>query len=213
MNHTETEKREPLRIISLVVSILFHPVFMPLYGLLIIFLAPTIFVYIPGDVKRVIFMLVLINMTVVPMAMLPLFRYRNIISSYSLNEAGERLMPMALGLLMYILTTIIFFSYQIPALIKSFILAASVAVFILLMVTLMWKISVHSAGMGGLLATVMALSVRMGAPMTAYLAALILLSGVVMASRLYLGAHKPGQVYWGFLAGFLPFLIILLFFG
>ncbi|MCA1757236.1 MAG: phosphatase PAP2 family protein [Bacteroidales bacterium] len=209
----QTEKREPLRLISQVVSILFHPVFMPLYGLLIIFFAPTIFIYIPGNIKRVLFMLVLINMMVVPLAMLPLFRYRNIISSYSLTDAGERVMPLALGLLMYILTTIIFFSYQIPALIKSFILAASVVVFILLMVTLIWKISIHSAGMGGLLATVMALSVRMGAPLTVWLAALILLSGVVMASRLYLGAHKPGQVYWGFVAGFLPFMIILLFLG
>ncbi|MFN2379500.1 MAG: phosphatase PAP2 family protein [Bacteroidales bacterium] len=209
----QTEKREPLRLISQVVSILFHPVFMPLYGLLIIFFAPTIFIYIPGNIKRVLFMLVLINMMVVPLAMLPLFRYRNIISSYSLTDAGERVMPLALGLLMYILTTIIFFSYQIPALIKSFILAASVVVFILLMVTLIWKISIHSAGMGGLLATVMALSVRMGAPLTVWLAALILLSGVVMASRLYLGAHKPGQVYWGFLTGFVPFMIILLFLG
>lgn len=211
MNHTE--KREPLRLISEVVSILFHPVFMPLYGLLIIFLAPTIFIYIPGNVKRVIFMLVMINMTVVPLAMLPLFRYRNIISSFSLTDAGERVMPLALGLLMYILTTIIFFSYQIPALIKSFILAASVALFILLMVTLMWKISIHSAGMGGLLATVMALSLRMGAPLTGYMVALILFSGVVMAARLYLGAHKPGQVYLGFLAGFLPFMVIMLLFG
>ena len=172
----DNEKREPLRIISEVVSILFHPVFMPVYGLLIIFFAPTIFIYIPGNVKRVIFMLVLINMTVVPLAMMPLFRYRNIISSYSLEGRQERVMPLALGLLMYILTTIIFFSYQIPVLIKTFMLAASVTAFIVLVITMMWKISIHSAGMGGLMATVIALSLRMGTPLTAYLAALIAIS-------------------------------------
>jgi hypothetical protein len=209
----DNEKREPLRLISEVVSILFHPVFMPVYGLLIIFFAPTIFIYIPGNVKRVIFMLVLINMTVVPLAMLPLFRYRNIISSYSLTGRADRVMPLALGLLMYILTTIIFFSYQIPVLIKSFMLAASVTAFIVLVITMMWKISIHSAGMGGLLATVIALSLRMGTPLTTYLALLILVSGVVLTARLYLGAHKPGQVYLGFMAGFIPFIIIMLFFG
>jgi hypothetical protein len=209
----DNEKREPLRIISEVVSILFHPVFMPVYGLLIIFFAPTIFIYIPGNVKRVIFMLVLINMTVVPLAMMPLFRYRNIISSYSLEGRQERVMPLALGLLMYILTTIIFFSYQIPVLIKTFMLAASVTAFIVLVITMMWKISIHSAGMGGLMATVIALSLRMGTPLTAYLAALIAISGVVLTARLYLGAHRPLQVYLGFMAGFLPFIIIMLFFG
>jgi hypothetical protein len=209
----DNEKREPLRIISEVVSILFHPVFMPVYGLLIIFFAPTIFIYIPGNVKRVIFMLVMINMTVVPLAMLPLFRYRNIISSYSLTARSDRVMPLALGLLMYILTTIIFFSYQIPVLIKSFMLAATVTAFIVLVITMMWKISIHSAGMGGLLATVIALLLRMGAPLTTYLTVLIAISGVVLTARLYLGVHKPGQVYWGFMAGLVPFIIIMLFFG
>lgn len=204
-------KREPLRVLSHIVSLLFNPVFMPVYGLLIIFNAPTIFIYIPFNIKRVIFLLAVVNMTVVPIAMLPFFKYRNIISSFSLSETGDRIMPLAMGLMMYIITTVIFYSYQIPVMIKSFMLAATVTAFLVLLVTLRWKISIHSAGVGALLATVMALSIRMGAPLTIYLAALIVISGAVMTSRLYLGVHSPKQVYWGFAAGFLPFMIIMVF--
>lgn len=205
-----TKKREPLRVLSHIVSLLFNPVFMPLYGLLIIFNAPTIFIYIPFNIKRVILLLTVLNMTVIPIVILPFFKYRNIISSFSLTDKGDRIMPLALGLIMYIITTVIFYSYQIPVVIKLFMFAASVTAFIVLMVTLRWKISIHSAGVGALLATVMALSIRMGAPLTIYLAALIVVSGVVMASRLYLGAHNPKQVYYGFAAGFLPFINIMI---
>lgn len=190
-------------------SVLFHPVFMPVYGLLLIFNAPTFMVHLPYNIKRVIFLLATVNMTVVPLAMMPLLRYRNLITSYNMENARERVIPMTLGVMMYTVTTIIFYSYQIPLLIKSFMLAASVTSFILLVITFRWKISIHSAGMGGLLATVMALSLRMGAGLTEIWLVLVFLSGLVMMSRLYLRGHNPMQVYTGFATGFITFIVIM----
>lgn len=190
-------------------SVLFHPAFLPVYGLLLIFNAPTFMVHLPYEIKRVIFMMATVNMTVVPMALMPLLKYRNLITSYGMETTRERVIPLSLGVMMYTITTIIFYTYQIPVLIKSFMLASTVTSFIILIITFKWKISIHSAGMGGLLATAMSLSIRMNADISWVIISIIFLSGLVMATRLYLRVHTPGQVYAGFVAGFAIFLIVM----
>jgi membrane-associated phospholipid phosphatase len=198
---------------SQIMAVVFHPVFIPVYGLLLIFNAPTFMVHLPYQMKRVIFMLVAVNMTIVPLALLPLLRYRNIITSYRMETNRERVIPLSLGLIMYLVTTILLFNYQIPNLIKSFMLSATISSFLILMFTFRWKISIHSAGVGGIIAATMALSVRMGASLSWLLVVLIFLSGLVMMSRLFLKVHSPGQVYTGFLVGFIPFILIMLFYN
>ena len=183
---------------------------MPVYSLMVIFLSPTFMVHLPSEVKRVIFLLASVNMTVVPLSIMPLLKYRKLINSYHMDTRAERLIPLSLGTMMYIVTTIIFYSYQIPLLIKSFLLAASITSALVLFTTFVWKISVHSAGMGALLATAVILSVRMHTGLLSVWLPLLLLTGLVMASRLYLGSHRPAQVYAGFLLGFLTIFSVMM---
>ncbi|MBN1387184.1 MAG: phosphatase PAP2 family protein [Bacteroidales bacterium] len=210
---TQYSDNKPLKVASQILAAIFFPGFMPVYGLLIIFNAPTFFAYDLavryGSLKGVILLLAFVNMTVVPVALMPLLRYRNIISSYSMNTRTDRLVPLAIGSLMYLITTIIFYSFQIPGIIKSFILGTTILSVLILAITLRWKISVHSAGLGSLMATVMALSVRMYANLAAIWIPLILISGLVMASRLYLNSHNPPQIYAGFALGFLTLWLAL----
>jgi len=199
-----------VRISSVVISVLFHPAFLPVYGLLILFNAPTFIYYIPGSIKRVIFMLATVNMTVVPLALLPLLRYRNVITSYSVDNRVERIIPLGIGSMMYIITTFIFYSYQIPVIIKSFMLGSSITSILVLILTFRWKVSIHSAGAGGLLGFVMALSIRLNTDLISIWITLMVICGLVMSSRLILRSHNPGQVYSGFILGFLSFFVTLL---
>ncbi len=205
-----------LKLSSQILSVIFFPGFLPVYGLLIIFNAPTLFAYELaaryGSLKGIILLLAFVNMTVVPVALMPLLKYRNIISSYNMNTRSDRIVPMAIGSLMYLVTTIIFYSFQIPGIIKSFILATTILSVLILVITFRWKISIHSAGLGSLLATVMALSVRMYANLAAIWIPLILISGLVMASRLYLNSHNPSQIYAGFALGFLTIWLVMVVF-
>ncbi|MDT8400844.1 MAG: phosphatase PAP2 family protein [Bacteroidales bacterium] len=205
-----------LKLASQVLSVIFFPGFLPIYGLLLIFNAPTLFSYELaaryGSLKGIILLLAFVNMTVVPVAFMPLLKYRNIISSYSMNTRTDRVIPMAIGALMYIVTAVIFYSFRIPDLIKSFILASTVLAILILLITLKWKISIHSAGLGSLLAAIMALSVRMYTSLTGLWLVIILCSGLVMAARLYLNSHKPSQVYAGFALGFIVMWLIMVVF-
>jgi len=208
----ESKKGSVLRTAANILSLVAHPVFLPVYGLLIIFNAPTFMVHLPASLKRIIFMLATINMTVVPMAFLPLLKYRKLIDSYQMDSRKERIIPLAMGTMMYIVTTIIFFSYEIPQLIKLFMMASSVLSFLLLVITFWWKISIHAAGIGALLASVLVLSLRMMADLTPILMGLLILSGVLLSSRLFLKAHKPVQVYSGFLLGLFSMFIVMMIF-
>ncbi len=75
-------------------------------------------------------------------------------------------------------------------------------IFLLSCITLFYKISVHSAGWGGLLGFVLAFQLSQPVEGVMELMALItLFSGLTMSARLYLNAHKPDEVYWGWLLG------------
>jgi membrane-associated phospholipid phosphatase len=98
-----------------------------------------------------------------------------------------------------------YFLYNItavPDLILKFILATIITVFLSLLITLFWKISIHLVGMGGLTGAVLALSYIAGADRHILVSVLFILAGLLGVARVYLQEHKPAQVYAGFALGF-----------
>ena len=122
---TDYNSRNFSETLAKIISGIFHPLFMPLYGLLILFSAPTFLVYLPSEAKRILFFVVLINNVLIPLAMLPFFRYRNVITSYRIEDRNERIIPLLSASILYCTTSFIVFRFQIPFLLKSFIFARS----------------------------------------------------------------------------------------
>jgi len=187
--------------ITNVVTILFHPVFLPLYGLYLLFSIPELLVFLPGTVRRVIFLLVLANNIIMPLALLPLFRVKNMISSYRLETRAERIIPLLSTSLLYFITAFMVFRFQLPGVIKAFLFSGACVVFATALVNFRWKVSVHSVGAGAMVATVLVLSFKLYSGHVWVIAAVFLISGLVMASRLFQSAHTPAQVYAGFFLG------------
>lgn len=209
MNYEENIKL-PERL-ARIVSFVFHPLFMPLYGLTILLSAPTFLRYLPPAAKRVLFFVLLVNNVLIPLLLLPFLRIRNFITSYHLDERRERIIPMLTASILYFTTSFIVLRYQIPFFLKSFIFATAVLSIVLSMINFWWKISIHAAGAGALTATVFSLWIKMYTPLPLHFAAVIVLSGVILAARLKLNSHDPLQVWAGCLTGFMvPVLFILL---
>jgi hypothetical protein len=195
-----------------IISVIFHPLFMPVYGMVIIFSAPTLFEYLPFAVKRILLFIVLINNVLLPLSLLPFFRYRNIISSWTINNRRERIIPLLITTILYSTTSFIIFRFPVPGFLKSFFLAAA---FLSLMVTVInfrWNISLHSVGAGALIAIVLLLSFKMYSPLMWYLISVIIAGGLILSSRLRLNYHNPQQVWFGFITGFLGLSLFMLFF-
>jgi membrane-associated phospholipid phosphatase len=85
------------------------------------------------------------------------------------------------------------------------IMAASVAIMVIaIFITLLWKISAHMFGIGGLIGGAMAVSfyVERSNPYYMFMG-LFIIAGLVGTSRLILKRHTLSQVIAGFLLGFL----------
>jgi hypothetical protein len=195
-----------------IISIIFHPLFMPLYAMAIIFSAPTLFGYLPFAVKRLLLLIMLINNVLLPLSLLPFFRYRNIISSWTMSKREERTIPLVIATILYLTTSFIIFRFPLPLFLKSFLYAFAFISLIVTIINFWWKISLHSVGAGALMALVLILSFKMYTSLLLYLIPVILVSGLILSSRLILNLHTPRQVWLGFLTGFLGLTFFMMFF-
>ena len=205
-------KKDFLDSLAKILSVVFHPLLMLVYGLAIIFSSPTLFGYLPVEIKKLLFLIVLVNNVFLPISLLPIFMHWNIISSWTISDRKERTIPLILTTLLYSATSFIIFRYQIPFFLKSYIFSAFFLSLIVTVINFWWKISLHSVGAGALLGIVLILSFRMHAPLVDYLILVIVIGGLVLSSRLRLNYHNPSQVWLGFLSGFLGLIVIMILF-
>lgn len=194
-----------------IVTLVFHPLLMPLYGMAIIFSAPTLYGYLPFNVKKLLFLVMLVNNVLLPLSLLPFFIRRQIISSWNISERRERNIPLIITTILYGSTSFIIFKFPIPVFFKSFIYSTTLLALMVTLINFRWKISLHSVGSGALIALIMILSLKMLTPLQAYLIPAILAAGLTLSSRLKLNQHNPVQVWVGLFAGFAGLSVFMMF--
>jgi hypothetical protein len=207
MENTETEGL--LYKLAKAISIIFHPLFMPLYGMIIIFSAPTLFGYLPFTIKKLLFLIVLINNVLLPISLLPYLKYRNLITSWSIESRRERMLPLFIATILYAATSFIVIRYPVPFFIKTFILGIFIISLALSAITLWWKISIHSTAIGAIAALVLVLSIKMNSPLLWPLLIVFAGSGLTLSARLKLNAHSPAEVWSGFFFGYFGLGLLL----
>lgn len=198
--------------LSKVVSVLFHPLLMPLIGVVFIFYSGSYISYLPSDVKRIILIVVGANTLGLPLLMMPLFIQFGVVKSLAMESNKERILPLAFTLIPYILSVYFLVKLPIPFVIAAFMIGASLVVATCLIISYWWKISIHMVGIGGLVGFIIAFSIRLYTDVLPYLLISILIAALIASSRLQSKAHKPIQVYTGFILGFLIMLLVILIF-
>jgi hypothetical protein len=195
-----------------IITVVFHPLLMPIYGMAIIFSAPTLLGYLPFNVKKLLLLIMLVNNVLLPLSLLPFFFHRNIITSWSISERKERNIPLIITTVLYCTTSFIILKFPIPLFLKSYIFASAFLSIIVTVINLWWKISLHSVGAGALIGLVLILSFKMLTPLDLYLIPAIIAGGLVLSSRLKLNMHSPEQVWIGLLTGFAGLSLFMLYF-
>jgi len=195
-----------------IISGVFHPLLMPFYGLLIIFNAPALYGYLPLQVKRIMFFIILVENILIPVMLITYLKFRNIITTWTMDSRKERIMPLIMTSFFYVFTVYLTYRFHIPFFIKSFIICLAILAVAVTIVSFWYKISIHATGAGALTALVLILSLKMQASLSWLMIIVILASGLVMSSRLWLGSHTPGEVWSGFLLGIFGSALCLWFF-
>ncbi|HEX7493941.1 MAG TPA: hypothetical protein VF346_06965 [Bacteroidales bacterium] len=195
-----------------IISIIFHPLLIPVYGMAIIFSAPTLFGYLPFNVKKLLILILLVNNVLLPLSLLPFFLHRNIISSWTITEREERNYPLIITTILYCITSFLINKFHIPVFLKTYIFAASFISLIVTVINFRWKISIHSVGAGALISLVFILSLKMLTPLEWYLISTVVIGGLVLSSRLKLNLHSPQQVWIGLFTGFFGLALFMILF-
>jgi len=193
-------------------SYLFHPLLMPLLGVIFMFYSGSYVSYLPSDVKRIILLVIGANTLGLPLLMMPLFIQFGAIKSITMESHKERILPLTFMLIPYVLSVYFLVKLPIPSIIAAFMLGASLAVVSCLIVSYWWKISIHLVGIGGLVGFLIAFSIRLYTDVLPFLLISILIAGLLASARLFSKAHRPLQVYIGFILGFLIMLLVILAF-
>jgi hypothetical protein len=197
------------------ISVVFHPLLLTTYLVIILsFYFPSMLM-IRKENRMVIVGLVFVFTFVLPAVNLVMLRAFGNIQSLTLQSRRERILPFVFISLLYLLVTFLFY-FKLPfsANFNKLMMIISALVVVSLMITLFYKISIHSIAMGGGIGILLPLNqVTEQMSLLWPTAFTILVTGLVMSSRLVLDAHSPREVMYGGVVGFVVgfFGMIILF--
>lgn len=198
-------------IISKVISYLFHPLLLPSLGLLLLYNQKELSLWMPpSEIKLTLFFITFVATFLLPVLnALFLVRFK-IISSLEMKTMQERMFPFIATSFFYVAELYAVTKTDLPGIFQLIILGATVSVVAITLINLLWKISAHMTGIGGLIGMMMVISYRLQVNFHLILILLFLAAGLVGFSRLKLGAHTPDQVYVGFFLGVVIQLVLFL---
>ena len=133
------------------------------------------------------------------------------ISDFRVDDRRERLLPLLIGTVCYVLCALTFAKIPSAIFLRKFMVAAACCEAMCFVVSLRWKISLHLTGMGAAVALLVVMNVVGVGTMLVPLAVAVLLAGALASARLYLGCHNGAQVLAGFGGGFVVTLLAVLF--
>jgi len=190
------------------ISYIFHPLLMPLLGVIFYFSKTSR--YIPEPIVKAKLISIFILTVVLPILLYYLLKTLKKVDSINLETTKERIIPLALNAIIIILmlqrvlpvNEIIELHYFFLG-----ILLSTITCFILAI--LKFKVSIHMIAMGGIFMFFVALSIHFSINVNGIIALMFVLVGAVATSRLYLKAHNNIELVIGFFVGLFPQLIML----
>ena len=187
-----------------VVSIVFHPLLLSTYLVLVLGY------FFPGllkiDQRKLTYVaaFVFVFTFLMPVINLIMLRSFKTIRSLTLDSREERLFPFTLITIIYGLVAFLFY-YKLPFSndFNKLMFIIFVLVLASLIFTFFFKISIHSIAMAGGVGILLPLNKAQDEPtLLLPTVVLIALAGLVMSARLVLGAHTLREVLHGALVGF-----------
>ncbi len=194
-----------MRLTAQILSVLFHPLLLLTYMLwLLMRVNPYIFGSLDLNRQGILLLVIFIHTFVMPLAAVLLMIALGFIDTYQMRTMNERVGPYIAVGTFYIWTYLNMANYAgIPPVFRVYVLGATLAVFLSFFINIFSKISMHTVGMGGLVAMTFFTYLYYSYYDISYIfLGIIALAGAVGTARLSLDAHKATDVLGGYLVGF-----------
>ncbi len=181
------------------ISILFHPAIYPLVGLFFVLK------YLPYHYDRKVVVLSMIMVFcgtyLIPVVVSVLLYRFKVIGSLMMEKAEDRKWPYAVGALCFYFTASLVNSAGLAKEAYLFLLGSASTILLHLPLLRYLKPSAHMAGFGGFLGLLLAVSAKYALNLLPFIAAFLVLGGLIASARLALKAHTGKELLLGFLSG------------
>jgi len=197
--------------IARIISVVFHPLLVPTYALLLLLNLKTNMTYaLPATHGYMTVLLVFLTSFVAPSLIgFILFRL-GIIQSLQMETQKERILPLFTVAMLFYGTYYLLKQEPFYALFNIFMLGSTLLVIISIFINYFTKISLHMMAQGGLTGAFTGFILAFQQPYYGWLYVMLFIAGLTGFSRLKLNAHTPRQVYGGFGLGVLVMLMLFL---
>ncbi len=197
-----------LHMIAKVISVIFHPLFIPVYISWFLLYYTPLFPQFTDDSKLLLLFRFLIMYTVFPLVTILLAKGLGFVQSIYLRTQKDRIIPyIACGIyyfwMWFVLKNQPEFPKQLVMLSMSIFIAASMG----LVFNSYLKISMHSIAMGVVAAFIYCIGLLSDANLGIYISFSFFIAGAVGTARLITADHRPAEVYGGFFIGTVSLLL------
>ena len=182
------------------VSMVFTPFYLPLVGLLALFLFSYLSLYPWGFKLRVIALVYLFTI-LLPTFLIRLYRRYNGWTPIELGRKERRMVPYIISILCYFVCVYLMEQLHIPHFMASIVIAALVVQIVCALINMFWKISTHTAAIGGFAGALFVFADAFGFNPVWWFCLLFVVAGLMGSSRMILRQHTLAQVVTGFLVG------------
>ena len=197
-----------VRKLAIVCSVLMHPLLMPTYLFALLFYyAPMITRPISASNANYLLLAIFLTTFLIPIVYVSVSRFLVIRANYlaviSMPTRQERVLPFFFISIFYLIVTFLFmYKFNVSPVLNVVLAATTAMIVVVSIATLFLKVSAYSASSCGLIGFLIGLGIKYPQSFLVLpLVGLLLLSGLVMSARLYIGSHKPMDILVGCLVG------------
>ena len=209
MEKQETTQLFPisLRLPAKFISIIFHPLFIPVYvGLFLIYIAR---LFPDQDATHKLFLVIqfFVSYTLLPLCSILLMKGLGLIPGIYLRHQKDRILPYVVCEIFYFWVWYVFKNQLYPKEIVVFALSIFLASCIGLIINTFIKVSMHAISVGVLIAFMIMCGLRWDYNYGFFISASFLIAGTVCTRRIILSDHTSLEVYAGIFIGIIALLI------
>ncbi len=204
-------KREKQMILAArIVSMLFTPFYLPIVGLIALFLFSYLSIF-PMAYKLQVLIMTYLFTILLPTVMIHLYRRYQGWNLIELGQRERRMVPYIISIVCYFSCIYLMERLHMPHFIGSIIIAALLVQIVCAIINVWWKISTHTAAIGGVGGALFAFAEYLGFNPVWWLCLVFFVAGLLGTSRMILRQHNLSQVVAGFWVGFVCAAIAILF--
>lgn len=181
-------------------SLVFTPFYLPLMGIIAVFTFSYLSM-LPQLYRLKVLVMIYLFTVLLPSYLIHFYRKHRGWTLVQLGKKERRVVPYVLSILCYLACIWIMNTHHYYTFIASILMAALTVQMVCAMINVWWKISTHTAAIGGVTGAVVTFAELFGFNPVGWICALIILAGMVGSARMILRQHTLAQVVAGWAVG------------